>query len=373
MPGLNTTVRFDPNDPATQEFMKFLEESGLPHDVAISGTLTSEQLEAAGIDSYYIESLAGTKIDLNEMIAGYESLSPGEAAQANAIVSRVGSDGLRALMRNDACPSGTSGMLLWKNLNQVSWSHDRDVLIETQCSYATYTGFGFTPQDMVGLHFTEALMPAKGQELGKSVVSVGCDDWDGSAVIVSPDGTIVTAAHVLYDDLDETTGVSPFGAHLYVEFNGVRYPFTEADVIALDTEADLAVVKVPGLAAAHPPAAKLATAAPAQDSRVMVVGYPAMAYRDSFRRLYTPGTFESIGPGPMGDMKEETYIHTDTKFHLGNSGGAVFNDKGELIAVVSCTLPGQENYSSSVIPSTIQSPDLAAALQAIAASQTSPK
>lgn len=353
--------------------MKFLEESGLPHDVATSGTLTSEQLKAAGIDSYYIDSLVGTEVDFNEMIAGYESLSPGEAAQANAIISRVGADGLRALIRNDACPSSVSGMLLWKNLNQVSWSHNHDVQIETQCSYATYTGFGFTPQDMVGLHFTDAMMPATGQELGKSVVSVGCDDWDGSAVIVSPDGTIVTAAHVLYDDLDETTGVRPFAAHPYIEFNGVRYPFTEADVIASDTEADLAVVKVPGLAAAHPPAAKLANTAPAQDSLVMVVGYPAMAHRDSFTRLYTPGTFESVGPGPMGDMKEETYVHTDTKFHSGNSGGAVFNNKGELIAVVSCSLPGTENYSSSVIPSTIQNPDLAAALQAVAAAQTAPK
>jgi S1-C subfamily serine protease len=367
---LNTTIRFNPNDPATAEFLKFLEECGLPHDVAVGGTFTSEQLEAAGINSYYVTSLAGTEVDFNETLAGYESLSPSEAAQANALVSRIGADGLKALVRNDTCPSGMSGMFLWKNLTGVTWSHNHDVYVEKQCSYSTYTDLGFTPQDTVGLHFTDAMMPEAGQKLGRSVVSVGCDDWDGSAVIVSTDGTIATAAHVIYDDPDEATGVRAFAVNPYVEFNGVRYPFTEADVIASDTEADLTVVKVPGLAAAHPPAVKIASTAPAQDSLVMVVGYPAMAHRDDFQRLYTPGTFESVGPGPMGEMKEESYVHTDTKFHSGNSGGAIFNDKGELIAIVSGTLPGQENFSSSVILSTIQDPELAAALRAAAASRT---
>lgn len=367
MPLLNTTISFDPNDSATAEFLKFLEECGLSHELATSGTFTSEQLEAAGINSYYITSLAGKETNVDEMMIDHESLSSGEAAQANALVSRVGSEGLKALVRNDACPSGMSGTLLWKNLTGVSWSHNHDVYIEKQCSYETYTELGFTTKDMVGLHFTDTMMLTRGQALGKTVISVGCDDWNGSAVIVSPDGTIVTAAHVIYDDPDEVTGARSFAANPYVEFNGIHYAFTEADVVTFDTEADLAVVKIPGLAAAHPPIAKIAATAPAQESLVMVVGYPAITRRDSFERLYTPGTFTSVGPGPMGEMKEESYVRTDTKFHSGNSGGAVFNNRGELIAIVSGTLPGQENYSASVIPSTIQDPELAAALKTAAA------
>lgn len=366
MPGLNTTIRFDPSDSATAEFLKFLEECGLSHELAAGGAFTSEQLEAAGINSYYIEDLARKEVNLDEMMIDRGSLSSSEAAQANELVSRIGAEGLKALLRNDACPGGMSGVLLWKNLTGVSWSHNHDVYIEKQCSYATYTELGFKTPDMVGLHFTDAMILARGQALGRSVISVGCDDWNGSAVIVSSDGTIVTAAHVLYDDPDETTGVRPFAANPYIEFNGIRYPFTEANVIASDTEADLSVVKIPGLAAANLPIAKIAAAAPAQDSLVMVVGYPAISRRDSFERLYTPGTFKSVGPGPMGEMKEESYVHTDTKFHSGNSGGAVFNNRGELIAIVSGTLPEQENYSSSVILPTIQDPELAAALREVA-------
>lgn len=363
----NTTVRFDPSDPATAEFMKFLEECGLPHDVATSGALTSEQLEAAGINDYYVTSLAMRETGMDEILSNQTSLSPAEAAQANGIVSRVGAEGLKALLRDDACPGGMSGMSLWKNLTDVEWSHERhDVFTERKCSYATYAGFGFTPEDLVGLHYVESMMPEAGREIGASVVSVGCDGWDGSAVVVSPDGTILTAAHVLYDDPDET-GARAFAENPYVEVGGIRYPFSSADVIASDTEADLAVVKIPGLAAANPAFAKIAVEAPAEASPVMVVGYPAMAHRDTYERLYTPGTFQSVGPGPdVNDRDEESFVRTDTKFHSGNSGGAVFNQRGELVGIVSTTVRGQD-YSASVIPSTIRDPELQAALQAIIA------
>jgi len=140
----------------------------------------------------------------------------------------------------------------------------------------------------------------------------------GSGVIISEQGLIVTAAHVVHS-----------ADGLYVEFsNGHR---RSAKVISSLVMGDLALVKVDQL----PSSAKVATLGNSEDARIgeqiFVIGAPL-----GINRTLTIGYLS--GKHPKGTNPESPLaelFQTDAAINPGNSGGPLFNMKGEVIGIAS--------------------------------------
>lgn len=144
----------------------------------------------------------------------------------------------------------------------------------------------------------------------------------GSGFIYDSEGHIVTNNHVV-DGAEEVT---------VVFYNGF---WADAEVVATDPQADLAVLKV------TPPASfdwrPLPIAAP--DS--LRVGHTVIAMGNPFGLdgTMTTGIVSAIGRGmPVGQLGESRYtlpeiIQTDAAINPGNSGGPLLNLAGEVVGV----------------------------------------
>jgi len=135
----------------------------------------------------------------------------------------------------------------------------------------------------------------------------------GSGVIVSPDGYVVTNAHVV-DKADEIK------VHLSDkrEFTG--------KVVGTDPKSDIAVIKISG---------KDLPTITWGDSERIEVGEYVLAIGNPFglNSTVTLGIVSAVGRANMGIEQYENFIQTDAAINPGNSGGALVNTRGELIGI----------------------------------------
>lgn len=135
----------------------------------------------------------------------------------------------------------------------------------------------------------------------------------GSGVIVSPDGYIVTNNHVVADAVD-------------VEVILADRRQYKGKVVATDPKTDVAVVKIQ--------ATNLPTAAWGDSSHlavgdfVLAIGNPL-----GLSRTVTFGIVSAVGRADVGVADFEDFIQTDAPINPGNSGGALVNIHGELIGI----------------------------------------
>ena len=135
----------------------------------------------------------------------------------------------------------------------------------------------------------------------------------GSGVIVSPDGYVLTNNHVI-DGAREVTVTLPDKR----EFQG--------KIVGTDPKTDLAVVKID---------AKNLPAVPWGDASKLQVGEYVLAVGNPFglNSTVTLGIVSALGRGRMGITQYEDFIQTDAAINPGNSGGALVNTKGELVGI----------------------------------------
>ena len=135
----------------------------------------------------------------------------------------------------------------------------------------------------------------------------------GSGVIVSPDGYILTNNHVI-DGAREVTVTLPDKR----EFQGT--------IVGTDPKTDLAVVKIDGK--------NLPTISWGDASKLQVGEY-VLAVGNPFglNSTVTLGIVSALGRGRMGITQYEDFIQTDAAINPGNSGGALVNTKGELVGI----------------------------------------
>ena len=134
----------------------------------------------------------------------------------------------------------------------------------------------------------------------------------GSGVIVSPDGYILTANHVV-DGADE------------IKVNVGDKKEYNARVIGKDQATDVAVLKID---AQDLPAITLG------DSDQIEVGDVALAIGNPFGvgRSVTMGIVSALGR-KAGVNRYENFIQTDAAINPGNSGGALIDAQGRLIGI----------------------------------------
>ena len=135
----------------------------------------------------------------------------------------------------------------------------------------------------------------------------------GSGVIVTPDGYIITNNHVVADAVD-------------VEVILADRRQYKGKVVATDPKTDVAVVKI------H--ASNLPTATWGDSSHlavgdfVLAIGNPL-----GLSRTVTFGIVSAVGRADVGVADFEDFIQTDAPINPGNSGGALVNIQGELVGI----------------------------------------
>ena len=137
----------------------------------------------------------------------------------------------------------------------------------------------------------------------------------GSGVIVSPDGYILTANHVV-DGADE----------IKVAFGDNKKEYT-AKVVGTDPPTDVAVLKID---ATDLPAITLG------DSDQLEVGDVVLAIGNPFGvgQTVTMGIVSALGRnGLAGFNQYQDFIQTDAAINPGNSGGALVDAEGRLVGI----------------------------------------
>ena len=137
----------------------------------------------------------------------------------------------------------------------------------------------------------------------------------GSGVIVSPDGYILTANHVV-DDADE----------IKVSFGENKTEYA-AKIIGTDPPTDMAVLKIDGK---DLPALTLA------DSDQLEIGDIVLAIGNPYglSQTVTMGIVSALGRnGIAGFNQYQDFIQTDAAINPGNSGGALVDAQGRLVGI----------------------------------------
>jgi serine protease Do len=143
----------------------------------------------------------------------------------------------------------------------------------------------------------------------------------GSGVIVSSDGYILTANHVV-EGADKVRVALASGEK---EF--------DAEIIGTDPATDTAVLKVEGK---NLPAITIA------DSDKLEVGDVVLAVGNPFGvgQTVTMGIVSALGRGGFGINDYENFIQTDAAINLGNSGGPLVDAEGRLVGINTWIISG---------------------------------
>lgn len=136
---------------------------------------------------------------------------------------------------------------------------------------------------------------------------------EGSGVIVSSDGLILTNNHVIADT-DEITVRLMDGREFM------------ADVVGADPKTDIALIQIKG---GDLPVAVLG------DSDNVQVGQIVLAIGHPFHQSHTvtQGIISAKGRSNVGLAEYEDFFQTDAAINPGNSGGPLINLKGEVIGI----------------------------------------
>jgi S1-C subfamily serine protease len=166
------------------------------------------------------------------------------------------------------------------------------------------------------------------------VVNVESGRRGGSGFVFTPDGLILTNAHVV----GRRTSVrvtTPSGAHF------------GADVIGADADTDLAIVRISATGLAMVGFGDSATLIPGQ--LVIAIGNPF-----GFQHTVTTGVVSALGRGlrARSGRLMENLIQTDAALNPGNSGGPLVTSTGLVVGVNTAIIHGSQGIAFAVPVST---------------------
>lgn len=192
----------------------------------------------------------------------------------------------------------------------VAKTKDAVVSIEVESKVNTYPAVQGIPPDILERFFGIPGMesPFEQRPQQRKQIMQG----QGSGFIIDADGYILTNAHVV-DGADTVR----------VQLNNNKE--YSAEVIGADKRTDVALVKIKG---DHLPVAHLGDSDKVQvGDWVLAIGSPF-----GFTQTATQGIISAVARNlPSGDYVP--FIQTDAAVNPGNSGGPLFNSKGEVIAI----------------------------------------
>jgi serine protease Do len=154
-------------------------------------------------------------------------------------------------------------------------------------------------------HFFGGQLPRQGKQTLQGL---------GSGVIVSPDGYILTANHVVSGAEEIMVGL------------GTALRKYKAKKVGTDPGTDVALLKIEEK---NLPAVTFADSEKARAGDiVLAVGNPF-----GLRQTVTMGIISAVGRADVGIVDYENFIQTDAAINMGNSGGALVDIKGQLLGI----------------------------------------
>lgn len=171
-------------------------------------------------------------------------------------------------------------------------------------------------------------------------IEMGQGEAEGSGVVLSPDGLILTNNHVAAAGSDPSGGPDGAQPAAMGGSGGVTRTVTFADgrsvpftVVGTDPTGDLAVVRAQGVSDLTPIAIGSSKDVKVGE-QVVAIGSPL-----GLQGTVTTGIVSALnrpvaaGDGAGGQASVLDAIQTDAAINPGNSGGALVNMKGELIGI----------------------------------------
>jgi serine protease Do len=148
----------------------------------------------------------------------------------------------------------------------------------------------------------------------------------GSGVIVSSDGYVLTASHVV-DGADRVKVSLSTGDQEY-----------DAKVVGTDPPTDVAVLKLD--------MEKALPAVTLGDSEKLEVGDVVLALGNPFGvgQTVTMGIISAVGRGGFGIAGYENFIQTDAAINPGNSGGALVDAAGRVVGINTAIVSGTGGF-----------------------------
>jgi hypothetical protein len=176
-------------------------------------------------------------------------------------------------------------------------------------------------------------------KVAQGVVRVVLASRSGTGFFVAgPDSAayVVTANHVV--DSGERVSVERT-----IEGSGGKHwteAYPDAEVVAFDPDADLAVIRLNGVGADHFSTLKLATD-PVADEPVLSYGFPASSLASRSGMVSKPGKVLSLVKFPVVDRRTGEVLRNDavdgvlvsSEIEPGFSGGPTCNEHGEVVGV----------------------------------------
>ncbi|MBN2852608.1 MAG: trypsin-like peptidase domain-containing protein [Clostridia bacterium] len=174
---------------------------------------------------------------------------------------------------------------------------------------------------VVGIRVTFPNIPSF---FNMSSTSVG----EGSGVIYSSDGYILTNNHVVTEALQVNSNELLTNAKIEVFVNGTETPY-DATVVGRSDAMDIALIKINATGL---------TPADIGNSDNVKIGETAIAIGNpggiQYANSVTAGIISGVNREISGNSKEQlNLIQTDAAINPGNSGGPLVNIKGEVIGI----------------------------------------
>src|SRR3954468_16479448 len=166
--------------------------------------------------------------------------------------------------------------------------------------------------------------------VGPAVVSVALPRGGGSGVLFTPDGYLLTNAHVVGGAGTVKIGLPDGSAH-------------EGNVVGADPATDLAVVHIDG---AHLPAAELGNSAKLRVGQLVVaIGNPL-----GFSFTVSAGVVSALGRTlrAQDGRLMDAIIQSDVALNPGNSGGPLVDSHARVVGVNTAVILGAQGLSFAV-------------------------
>ena len=151
-----------------------------------------------------------------------------------------------------------------------------------------------------------------------------------TAVVLTADGVCVTNFHVFWELLDPAAKLNPADSVIFVATeDGRAYPITE--ILSFNKAADMAFFKIDTRG-------DVLTSMPLGDDLPAGANVHLLSNPEGYPYVYTHGRVSrtiTLNPGDIFSRRMEM----TADFAKGSSGGPIMDDRGNMIAIVSCLHP----------------------------------